>query len=233
MLKCIAVDDEVLALDLLEDNIRQVPFLHLVKRCRNAFEVMSALQEEKIDLIFLDIRMPGLTGIQLLQSLSYRPMAVFITAFEEYAMEGYNLDVVDYLLKPVALPRFIRACNKALDQFNAKTGNVPPVPDHFFVQADYSLIKVPVNEILYIQGVRDYVKIHYANGTHLMVRMGMREIEQKLPSRQFLRIHKSYIISISQVSSVRKNAVFLSKGTEIPLSEAYRDALFALIQPPV
>lgn len=232
-MKCIAVDDEALALDLLEDNIKQVPFLHLVKKCRNAFEVISALQEEKIDLIFLDIRMPGLTGIQLLQSLSYRPMAIFITAFDEYAIEGYNLDVIDYLLKPVALPRFIRACNKALDQFNAKTVAAPTMQDHFFVQADYSLIKVSAQEILYIQGDRDYVKIHYSNGTHLMVRISMKGIEQKLPLKQFARIHKSYIISIAQVSSIRKNAVFLNRDIELPLSEAYRDALLACVNIPI
>lgn len=233
MLKCIAVDDEALALDLLEDNIKQVPFLHLVKKCRNAYEVISVLQEEKIDLIFLDIRMPGLTGIQLMQSLSYSPMAIFITAFDEYAMEGYNLDVVDYLLKPVALPRFIRACNKALTQFNAKSNMAQTVPDHFFVQADYSLIKVPIHEVIYIQGDRDYVKIHYTNGTHLMVRISMKGIEQKLPPKQFVRIHKSYIISTAQISSIRKNAVFLNRDIELPLSEPYRDALLACVNIPI
>jgi len=229
MLKCIAVDDEVLALDLLEDNIKQVPFLHLVKKCRNAYEVISVLQTEKIDLIFLDIRMPGLTGIQLLQSLSYRPMAIFITAFDEYAMEGYNLDVVDYLLKPVALPRFLRACNKAFEQFHAKSSPSLAASDHFFVQADYSLIKVSIHEVIYIQGDRDYVKIHYTNGTHLMVRISMKGIEQKLPPKQFVRIHKSYIISVAQISSIRKNAVFLNKDIELPLSEPYRDLLLSCV----
>ncbi len=233
MLECLAIDDEKLALDLLEDNIAQVPFCKLVKKCRNAFEAMEVLQLQKIDLIFLDIQMPGLTGLQFLQSLSYRPMAILITAYDKYAMEGYNLDVVDYLLKPVSLERFIKACNKAWELYNLKAVSGEQTLDHFFVQADYSLIKVWIKDILYIEGLRDYVKLHYLNGKFLMVRMSLKLLEEKLPSKYFIRIHKSYIVSVTQISSIRKNTVYLNQQTELPVSEQYKNALFSILEPPL
>lgn len=228
MLNCIAVDDEKLALDLLEDNIRQLPYLRLVKRCRNAMEALQTLQEEKIDLIFLDIQMPSLSGIQLLRSLPEPPMTILITAYEHHALEGYALDIVDYLLKPVSLERFIMATNKAWERYKLK--NQLGADDEFFVQADYSLVKVQTREIVYIEGLRDYIRIHYDNGEQLLVRMSMRAIEEKLPSRNFLRVHKSFIIPLSRISSIRKNIIHLDQRHEVPLGEQYRETLLSRIQ---
>jgi two-component system, LytTR family, response regulator len=232
MLRCIAVDDEPLALDLLEDNIRQVPYLELVCKCKNALEAIEVLRNESIDLIFLDIQMPGLTGLQFIQSLTKRPMIIMITAYEKYALEGFNLDVVDYLVKPAPFERFLKACNKALELFTLKNQPASALPggaepDHFFVNAEYSLVKVVLDEIILIEGLKDYIKIHLVGGKPLIIRMSMKAIEDKLPSRKFLRVHKSYIVSIPKITSIRKNTIYL--GTlEVSVSDNYKDALMAI-----
>ena len=234
MIRCLAIDDETLALDLLEDNIRQIPFLHLVKRCKNAYEAIAILQNEEIDLIFVDIQMPGLTGIQLLNSLQVKPMVIFITAYEKYAIESFNLDVMDYLLKPVPFERFLKAANKALEYYNLKQKQIQQpntANDFLFVNAEYSLVKIIINDITHIEGLKDYIKIHLNTSTKAVItRMNLKAIEEKLPSNKFIRVHKSFIISIDKITSVRKNRILI-KETEIPLSDFYRDNLFKIINP--
>ncbi|RAJ87935.1 DNA-binding LytR/AlgR family response regulator [Chitinophaga dinghuensis] len=231
MLKCIAVDDEPLALDLLEDNISKVPYLQLVAKCNNAFEAIEVLQKQPIDLIFLDIQMPGLTGLQFLQSMASKPMVILITAYEKYALEGFNLDVTDYLVKPVPLERFVRACNKAYELFLLKTGNKSGrdlAPEFFFVNVDYSLFKVVFEDIIWIEGLKDYVRIHLKNNTKPVVtRMSIKSMEEQLPNNKFLRIHKSYIVAVSCITAIRKNSVFLDE-LELPVGDTYRDTLQAL-----
>jgi two-component system, LytTR family, response regulator len=235
MLRCIAVDDEPLALDLLEDNIRRVPFLDLRAKCSNPLEALEVLQKEAIDLIFLDIQMPGLTGLQFIQSLSVRPMVILITAYDQYALEGFNLDVIDYLVKPVSFDRFLKACNKAWEFFNLKSlgtaegsSGESPDPGYFFVNAEYSLVKVVYEDIIMVEGLKDYVRIHLTNNKPLIIRMSMKTIEEKLPHRKFLRIHKSYIISLDKVTSIRKSSVFLGTA-EVPVSDNYKDALLTIV----
>jgi len=226
-MKCIAVDDEPLALALLQDNIRQVPSLELVASCGTAMEAFKILNEMEVDLIFLDIQMPGLTGIQLLQSLAQRPMVILITAYEKYALEGFNLDVIDYLVKPVPFERFLKACNKAIDFYKLKNNlqsESLPWPEYFFVHAEYGLTKIVFAEIRLIEGLKDYLKIQTTDTKPLIIRMSLKGIEEKLPPGKFFRIHKSYIISISHITSIRRNSVFL--GTlELPLSDLYKDDL--------
>lgn len=228
MLRCLAVDDEPLALDLLEDNISQVPYLQLVGKCRNALEALKFLQQETVDLIFLDIQMPGLTGLQFIQSLTQKPMIILITAYEKFALEGFNLDVIDYLVKPVAFDRFLKACNKAFELHNLKTkksDSTEIVPDYFFVNVEYSLVKVEFADIRWIEGLKDYIKIFLKSSSKPVVtRMSMKSLEEQLPSTKFIRVHKSYIISIAAITSVRKNSVFID-AEEIPIGENYKDAL--------
>ncbi|BAV05195.1 two component transcriptional regulator, LytTR family [Filimonas lacunae] len=234
MLQCIAIDDEPLALALLEDYISKVPYLHLVAKCSDAFEATKVMQEHEIDLIFADIQMPGLTGIQFIQSLPTKPMVIFITAYEKFALDGYSLDVVDYLLKPVEMDRFVKACNKANELYQLKHASKPaaatassaqPAPTYFFVNADYSLVKVQFNDITWIEGLRDYVKIHLkSTAKPLIVRSGIRAIEQELPASNFLRVHKSFIVSIDSITSIRKNSVFINE-MEIPVGAVYREAI--------
>ncbi len=233
MLRCIIIDDEPLALDLLEDNIRKIPFLELAARCRSALEALQVLQQGNIDLVFSDIEMPGLNGIQLIQSLHTKPMFILITAYEQFAMEGYNLDVVDYLLKPVSYERFVKACNKALELSSLRklaqqpaTGNAEP--GYIFVHVDYSLVKINLDEIVMMEALKDYIKIHFSGGRKpLLVRMSMKNMEEMLPSSRFIRIHKSYIVSIAHISAVRKNSVFIDK-LELPVSEQYKDGLLRI-----
>lgn len=228
MLRCLAIDDEPLALELLEDNISKVPFLELTATCNNPVEAMKVLQEKQIDLIFLDIQMPRLTGLQFLQSLVQKPMVIMITAYEKYALDGFNLDVVDYLVKPVSLDRFIKSCNKAWELYQlkekAKSATAAQL-DYIFVNADYSLIKVVLSDITWIEGLKDYLKINLISSNKpLIVRIGMKTIEDMLPASQFIRIHRSYIISKKHITAVRKNAVFLGQ-IELPISSNYRDAV--------
>ena len=245
-MNCLAVDDESLALDLLEDNIRKVPFLNLVARCRNAFEAVDHLRREAIDLIFLDIQMPGLTGVQFLQSLGPNPpMVIFVTAYEQYALEGFNLDVVDYLLKPVSFERFLKAVNKAHELHHLRTvgghaAETPPEPpptadptpnpaatgDYLFVNADYSLVKIRLSDITYVEGLKDYVKIYQEGQTRpVITRLTMKALEEKLPIGRFLRVHKSYIVSLDKIESIRNLRIKIG-AMQIPVSEHYSEAFF-------
>ena len=231
MLRCIAVDDEPLALELLEDNISKVPYLQLVATCNNAMEAMKILQQESVDLIFLDIQMPGLTGLQFIQSMTEKPMIILITAYEKYALEGFNLDVTDYLVKPVSLDRFVKACNKAKELYELKNRTnkeAPSNPGYFFVNVDYSLLKVNFNDIKYIEGLKDYIKIHLKSTPRAIItRMAMKTIEEELPVTKFLRIHKSYIISLEHITAIRKNSVFIDE-MELPVGENFRGAVLNL-----
>ncbi len=235
MLNCIAVDDENLALDLIEDNIYKVPFLNLVKRCKNPFEAMEVLQNQEIDLIFLDIQMPGITGVQFLQSLTNSPMVIFVTAYKQYALEGFNLNVIDYLLKPIDFERFLKAVNKASDLYNLKhktlvIENVSELKNStIFVNADYSLIKIRTDEITYVEGLKDYVKINLNSSVKpIVTRMTMKAIEEKLPSSEFFRVHKSFIVSLDKIESIRSLKIKIGNA-QIPVSESYSEEFFKLI----
>lgn len=242
MIRCIAVDDEPLALGLLTDYIRKVPFLELVAACEDAFQAARALQDHPVDLIFIDIQMPGLTGLQFIQSLTKRPMVIIITAYKKFATEGFDLDVVDYLVKPVGLDRFMKACYKAQELHQLRTasltaptspaaatgvapGGAGPQPDYFFVNSDYSLVKVLFADIVWIEGSGDYQKIHLKSAPRpLLVRTNAKTLEGELPAERFVRIHKSYIIAIAAITAVRKNSVFIGE-LELPVGDTYRETL--------
>jgi DNA-binding LytR/AlgR family response regulator len=228
MLSCIAVDDEPLALELLEDNISKLPYLQLVAKCSNAIEAMKVLQQQPVDLIFLDIQMPGLTGLQFIQTLTQKPMIILITAYEKFALEGFNLDVIDYLVKPVPLDRFVKACNKAWELYQLKNKKPGSDLDYIFVNVDYSLLKIVLADIMWVEGLKDYIKIQLKSSLKAIItRMSMKSMEDLLPHSKFIRVHKSFIISIAYVTAVRKNSVFIG-AMEIPVSDSYPDALPAI-----
>ncbi len=229
MIRCIAIDDEPLALELLEDNISKLPYLQLVVSCDNPLEAMKIMEQQPIDLIFLDIQMPGLTGLQFIQSMTVKPMIILITAYEKYALQGFDLNVTDYLVKPVSLDRFINACNKAKELFDLK--KQPKLANdagYFFVNVDYSLVKIITVDIVYIEGLKDYIKIHLKSSQRPVVtRMPMKTIEDQLPATAFMRIHKSYIVSIAFITAVRKSSVYIDT-LELPVSDNYRNSIAAL-----
>ncbi len=236
-LRCIAVDDEVLARKLLEENILQIPFLELVKVCKNPFEAMEVLESEKIDLMFLDIQMPGMTGLKFLSSLKEKPKVIFVTAYENYAVESYNLDVVDYLMKPVSIERFSKAVHKALDLHKKEqaevdlikeTINTPAGPDHFFVNVEYSLVKITFNDITHIEGLKDYIKIFVTTQTRpILTKSTLKGIEEKLPTN-FMRVQKSFIVNLNKIDSIRNHRISIDKY-EIPVSDTNMDGLLAAI----
>lgn len=237
MMTCIAIDDESLALDILEDNISKIPTLKLLKRCSNALEANEFLQSESVDLIFLDIQMPGISGIQFIQGLHKKPLVIFITAYEQYAVEGFNLDVVDYLLKPVSFERFLKAVNKAQEKFQAPpAANAPAAPEtqrHLFVNSEYNLVRVDLDDIVYIEGLKDYVKIYLQSAKRpIITRLSMKGLEEKLPENEFVRVQKSYIVALNKIISIRKGRITVKdKEQLIPISEHFKDNLNRFIDP--
>ncbi len=226
MIRCIAVDDETPALEILEDNISRVPFLQLIKKCKNAYQAMEVLQQEDIDLVFLDIEMPGLDGLRMLQQLQQRPMAIFITAYRKYAADGYDLDVLDYLVKPVSFERFLKAANKALEYMELRQKG------YIFVQNEYKQTKIFFHEILYIEGLGNYVKIHLAGAARPIIsKLSMKSVGERLPAGKYVRVHKSFIVMVDKISSVRGESIMIGEQ-EIPLSRFYRDEFFRIVHNP-
>lgn len=241
-LNCIIVDDEPLAQDVLETHISKVPSLNLVAKCANAIEANERIHNEEVDLIFLDIQMPEVTGLDFLKSLKNPPAVIFTTAYSEYALEGFNLDVIDYLLKPISFNRFMKAVNKALDHATLKQGARKIQPsvaaaaedenteagDFIFVKSDKKILKVKLGDIYYIEGLKDYVMIYTDEG-RIITLQTMKNLEERLPANRFLRIHRSYIISINKLQSVVGNAVEI-KNKLLPIGKNYKDAFFELVQ---
>jgi two-component system LytT family response regulator len=231
MIQCIAIDDEPLALELLADNISKVPYLQLVAKCSDAFEAMEVLQQQPVDLIFIDIQMPGLTGLQFIESLVQKPMVILVTAYKQYALESYQLQVVDYLLKPVPFDRFLKACNKAQELYQLKNPTGPFVPaEYIFLNIGYSLQKVVFTDIIWVEGLRDYIQLHLQSTPKpLIVRMSMKAIEEQLPDRDFVRIHKSYLVAVNRVTAIRRNSIFIQE-LELSVGETYGDAIEKLMR---
>ncbi|MBN2813309.1 MAG: response regulator transcription factor [Bacteroidales bacterium] len=229
-INCLIVDDEPAALELLESYIGKVYFLTLVKKCQTAIEAMKILEENQIDLLFLDIHMPGVNGIQLLKSLINRPAVIFTTGYREYAFEGFENDAVDFLLKPFDFDRFLKAVNKAGNLFQ-KTSRQPeysPERQRFiFVKADYKLVKINVDDILYVEGLKDYIKI-FTRQKLILTLMSMSAIEEKLPSEAFFRVHRSYIIAVGKIDSVSRHRVIIGDKF-IPVSIPYRNRFYTYI----
>ena len=232
MMKALIIDDEPLAQEVIETYINQMPNLELVGKCLNAFEANEKLKSNKVDLIFLDIQMPEINGIEFLKSLSSPPLVIFTTAFSEYAVEGFELNAVDYLLKPISIDRFMKAVNKAEEVFMKKGGDTESDSEEYmFVKADKKLIRVNFEDIIYIEGLKDYVIIKLAN-SRIITLQTMKSLEEKLPSKYFKRIHRSYIMNIKKIKAVMGNMVeVIEKGEpkHIPIGKNYRDDLLSII----
>lgn len=232
MITCMAIDDEPLALELLTDYIGKVPYLQLVHTNTNAIEALQYLQQHTIDLLFLDIQMPELTGLQVMRILKNNCRVILTTAYSEYAMDGYEHNVIDYLLKPIAFDRFYTAAEKARAVFekpNDKPINISAAtPGYIFVKTDSRLIKVNLQDILLVEGMKDYIAIHTVQ-EKLITLQSMRSMEESLPGPHFVRVHKSFIIALDKIDSIERNRIFIQQ-TVIPIGETYRESFFSRIE---
>jgi two-component system, LytTR family, response regulator LytT len=226
-IRCIAIDDEPLAVKKISAYIQKTPFLELVAECRSAFEAMSILEHQKIQLIFIDINMPDLNGLEFVKSLTDKPYVVFTTAYSEYAVEGFQVDAADYLLKPITYSSFLKAANKVKNLIELTSNNqkesVGITANHLFVKSDYKLIRIELDEIRYIEGQHEYIKINLANGKPVMTHLSMKAIEEQLPSDQFMRVHRSFIVNLKKVSVIERNRIVFDGKVYIPVSEQYKE----------
>jgi two-component system, LytTR family, response regulator len=231
-LKCIAIDDEPLALEIITDYISRVPFLKLMKTFDNALDSIEFLKNNSVDLMFLDIEMESLTGIQLVHALRERPQIIFTTAYDTYAVEGFELDVADYLLKPISFERFVKSVDRVYNEIQMKgNGAKPARTDHasssencIFVKTESRLQKVDVNDILYIEGQGDYLRI-ITRTIKVMTLQNFKKMESILPVSNFVRVHKSYLVALDKIESISKNRIKIGDKL-IPVSDSYRNTFF-------
>ncbi|MBQ9262552.1 MAG: response regulator transcription factor [Prevotella sp.] len=229
MIRVLAIDDEPLALQQLAAYIKKIPFLELVAECQSAIEAKEILNNENIDAIFCDINMPDLNGMDFVKSLSTPPLIVFTTAYSEYAVEGFKVDAVDYLLKPFGLDDFKRAANRLQERLEVRQQEPPTTivsseDDSIFVKTDYRVVKIAISDIRYIEGMSEYLKIHLESQPKPIVTLlSMKKMEEFLPSH-FMRIHRSYIINLKKIQEVNKNRVIMDSETYLPIGDNYKDA---------
>jgi len=228
MITCIAIDDEPLSLEIISDYVSKVSFLDLKGTFTDPFKAAEMLKNEKIDLLFLDIEMPDLTGMQFLKSLKQQPMVIFVTAYNQYAVEGFNLDAVDYLLKPIEFDRFFKAVNKAYDYHRYVNNQPQPEENYIFVKSDYQIKKINIDDITYIEGLDDYIKI-YCGEEFVLSLMTLKSILNKLPANRFIRVHRSYIVSIPHINSIQRNRISINDKL-IPVSDTYSADFFKIIE---
>jgi two-component system, LytTR family, response regulator len=222
-MKAIAIDDEPIALDIIRSHAAKVPFLDLKATFTDAFKALEFLQKENIDLLFLDIKMPDISGLDFFNSLAKKPMVIFTTAYSEHAVTSFELDAVDYLLKPFSLSRFIKGCNKAFELYNFR--NASTAADHLYVKTGYEQVKILFDDILYLEAAGNYVSFVLKDKT-LLSRLTFSEAESQLPSEQFIRIHRSFIIAVNKIDKLERHQVTIGKVT-IPVGEAYSQNLQA------
>ena len=229
MIKCIIVEDETLAQQVIQSHLKKVDQFELVGICNNALEAADLLAKEEVDLVFLDIQLPGMSGLNLLRSLQNPPLVVLTTAYAEYALESYELNVIDYLLKPISFERFSKAVNKIINGrlITAMAKEKDVSPDHMFIKSNSKFFKVNFSEIIYIESMKDYLKIHTPE-YKLVTHQTMYDMEKVLPAKKFIRVHKSYIVAISHIKTIYGNSIEIGKQT-IPIGNIYKDKVTSLI----
>lgn len=235
MIRCITIDDEPLALVQLTGYIEKVPFLELVKACNSALEALNLLAKDPVDLIFADINMPDLNGIDFVKSLVNKPIIIFTTAYTEYAIEGFRVNALDYLLKPFGYNEFLKAANKALHQYELQAKMQqhplpvsPEVPaendkNNLFIKADYKMIRLDMNKIIYMESQNEYIRIFFEDQKPVMTLISMKKLEERLPAERFMRVHRSYIVNLEKITAVANNRIIYGKDIYIPIGNQYKD----------
>ena len=231
MIRCLAIDDEPLALWQLADYIKKVPFLELAASCRSALEARTFMERNPIDAIFCDINMPDLNGMDFVKSLD--PLVIFTTAYSDYAVDGFRLGAVDYLLKPFGLQEFQRAANRLRERLESRAGshdrNPQPDSDHLFLRTDYRIVRVRIPDIRYIEAMSEYLKIWTEGQSKpIITLLSMKKLEERLPAN-FMRIHRSYIVNLAKIQEVNKNRIFLDAQTDLPIGDLYKDAFLTYL----
>jgi len=225
-IKCIAIDDEPLAVKKMAVYIQKIPFLELVAECRSAYEAMNIMSEGNIQLMFIDINMPEISGMEFVKSLPNKPYIVFTTAYSEYAVEGFEVDAVDYLLKPITFSNFLKAANRVKNLIELTDSNKKEViratADHLFVKSEYKLVRIELSDIKFIESQHEYIKIHLINNKPVMTKLSMKSIEEKLPSDRFMRVQRSYIVNLSKIQVIERNRIVFDGKVYIPVSEQYK-----------
>lgn len=238
MIRCLVVDDEPLALHVVEDYIAKVPFLQLVKATTSAIEALTYVQDGSVDLVFLDVQMPELTGIQFMRIANGKAKIILTTAYPQYALQGYELDAADYLLKPIAFDRFYKAAQKvqaAMFPANSKPAEKEEVQpqsdisnDFIFVKTEHKIQKVYLNNILFIEGLKDYISI-FTPAERIITLQNMKKVEDALPERHFIRVHRSYIVALNKIDSIERSRIFIGDKI-IPIGDTYRDDFFKMVE---
>ena len=227
-IKCIAIDDEPLALEQIGSYVQKTPFLELIATCKNAYEALDVLKEKEVDLMFIDIDMPDISGLDLVKSLVKKPQIIFTTAYSEYAFEGFQVDAIDYLLKPINYAAFLKAANKSKIWFEA---NSPEKAEQqsksdrkeIFVKSNYKVVRILLADISYIESANEYIKIFLENQEVITTFMRLKNIEELLPAGDFMRVHKSFIINLNKILAVDRNRIFIDKKKHIPVGEQYKE----------
>src|SRR5476651_677977 len=238
MIRCLVVDDEPLALHILEDYMSKIPFFQLIKATTNPIEALTLVQEGNIDLVFLDVQMPELTGIQFLKISNGKVKVILTTAYSQYALEGYELDVVDYLLKPIAFDRFYKSVQKVQQIISPSAApglavKEEPAPqqdllsDFIFIKTEHKIQKVYLNDILFIEGLKDYISI-FTTTERIITLQIMKKMEEALPEKHFIRVHKSYIVAINKIDSIERSRIWI-KDKIIPVGDTYREEFFKIV----
>lgn len=226
MINCLIVDDEPIALDILESYVRKTPFLELKGRCNGVVEALQQMQHQSIDLLFLDIQMPDVNGIEFSRTLSDKVKVIFTTAFEQYALEGFKVNALDYLLKPFNYQEFLKAAMKAKTWFDLvenKAASPAVTKDSLLVNSDYKLVKINLKDVLYFEGLKDYVKIYLEGATRpVMTLMTLKSLEEQLPTEQFMRVHRSFIVNLDRINAIERSAILIDKAS-IPIADKYKD----------
>lgn len=223
MLRCIAIDDEPLALNQMAGYVEKTPFLELAGKFSSALSAIDFLSKEKVDLLFVDIQMPDLSGMDFVKSLDDKPMVVFTTAYSEYAVEGFKVDAVDYLLKPISYVDFLKAAQKAKKLFDlAQSETVSRDENYLFVKSEYRMLRVNFDDIRYVEGMREYVRIHIRNEKPIMTLLSMKAMEAQLPQEDFMRVHRSYIVNLKEVKTIERSRIVFGEEY-IPIGEQYKE----------
>ncbi len=217
-ISCVIIDDEPLARAGVRDYAEKVGFLEVIGECKSATEARAFLEEHPADLMFLDINMPKVNGLEFVKSLQQPPLVIFTTAYREFASDSYDLDALDYLVKPITFERFYKAVNKAYQHFES---TARPVLDHFYIKVDGVITKVNVVEVLYIEGMKDYIKVYLSDGSRLITLLSLKQVEALLPGDQFVRVHRSFIVAKNKVESIEGNTIHMA-GQEIPIASNLR-----------